>query len=144
MELAHSFDPLTTPEVTNAGARILVAVDDEDLQRLQSILGSAGYGVISVTDAESAEYILGSIDADLVITEFPGLRAGGEAMSVYLRGPGNRSERPSLALIRDYARGLAASAVAQGFTAVYARPIVAGTLLPLVAQLLLKSAEPSG
>ena len=127
-----------------AAPRILLAVDDEDLERLQSILGDAGYLVIAVSDAESAAYVHEAIDADLVIVEFPSLRLGGETLAEYLCGPSNRSKCPTLGLIRDYTRGLAASAIGQGFTAVYARPVVAETLLPVVRQLLSRTAEPSG
>lgn len=143
MELAPR-DFQTAPEVILAPPRILVAVDDEDLERLQSILGDAGYLVIAVSDAESAAYVHKAIDADLVILEFPSLRLGGETLSQYLCGPKNHGKCPTLALIRDYARGLAASATAQGFSAVYARPIVAETLLPVVRQLLSGSTEPPG
>lgn len=116
---------------------IVVAVDDDDLQELKRILSAAGYVVIGVSDAESAAYILETVaEADLVITEFPTLRMGGGTMVELLCGGRAPSQCRTLALIRDYRSGLAAAAAAEGFTEVYARPVVPATLLPVVERLL--------
>lgn len=115
---------------------IFLVVDADDLGPLTRALRDAGYRVIGVSDAESAEYILSSLRPDLVITEFPGLAVGGARIVDFTAASRRTGESKAVALLHNHERGIAASMAGERFDAAYVRPIVATTLVSLVRRLL--------
>ena len=120
---------------------LLVEPDEATCVAIKAMLEGLGYEVVTMSDGESAVSVFNYVEADVVLSRYPGGMRSTENLVGYIRKYSQRPGTPILAVLAPGDRVRARTALSDGCDDVILKPVEAVVLRAKLRHLLGETAE---